>query len=180
MKINLRTCTEEELWKYVATNLARSGVDVMLVGGAVVSVYTKGAYQSGDLDFVYFEFTRKELDRVLIDELGFKKKGRHYKHDECDHLFLEFMSFPASIGEDYNIKPDEVEVEGQVIKIYSPTDCVRDRLASYIHFDARECLDQAVMVAKKHTVNLSKIKKWCLSEKGQSQWGEFEKELEKK
>lgn len=48
----MRTCTEEELWKYVAGALAESGVDVILVGGAVVSVYSKGAYKSGDLDFV--------------------------------------------------------------------------------------------------------------------------------
>jgi len=38
MKINFKTCTIPELWKYIATNLARNGVDVVLVGGAVVSI----------------------------------------------------------------------------------------------------------------------------------------------
>lgn len=173
MRINLRTCTEEELWKYVASALAESGVDVILVGGAVVSVYSKGAYKSGDLDFVLNDFSRKELNRVLINELKFKKKGRYYKHDECTHLFLEFASFPASIGEDYNIKPDEVEFEGKIIKIFSPTDCVRDRLASFAFFNAKECLDQAVLVAKEHNVNYKKIEDWCKAENIQSKFKEF-------
>ncbi len=63
-------------------------------------------------------------------------------------MFIEFPTGPLGIGEDYNITPNEKVVEGTKIKILSPTDCVKDRLASYIHWDAKECLDQAVMVAK--------------------------------
>jgi len=81
------------------------------------------------------------------------------------------------IGEDNEIIADEVEVDGEIIKIYSPTDCVKDRLASYIHFKAAECLDQAVMVAKKHPVNLESIRKWCDGEKGSKQWEEFAERL---
>lgn len=50
------------------------------------------------------------------------------------------------------------------IKILSPTDCVKDRLASYIHFKSRECFDQAVMVAKKHPINYESVKRWCKGE----------------
>lgn len=85
-----------------------------------------------------------------MKEIGFEKKDmRHYVHPDCKHLFVEFPGGPPlGIGEDNDITPDEVEVEGQVIKIFFPTDCVKDRLASYIHFKAPECLDQAVMVAR--------------------------------
>lgn len=48
MKIDLKTCREVELWKYVATHLKKNGIDTILVGGAVVSVYSDGAYESGD------------------------------------------------------------------------------------------------------------------------------------
>jgi hypothetical protein len=47
MKINFRTCTEAELWVYAAGDLAESGIESVLVGGAVASIYTSGAYQSG-------------------------------------------------------------------------------------------------------------------------------------
>ena len=179
MKIDLKTCSEEELWKYVATTLAENNIDVILVGGAVVSIYSQGAYKSGDLDFVLYDFSRKELDRVLIEELKFKKEGRYYKHDECTHLFLEFVSFPASIGEDYNIKPAEVESEGEIIKIFTPTDCVRDRLASYAFFNAEECLDQAVLVAGKHEINYKKVEDWCKSENIRPMFNEFIERVKK-
>lgn len=177
MKINLKTCTEEQLWKYVATELAKSGIDVILVGGAVVSIYTKGAYKSGDLDFVINDFSRKKLDQVLVNILGFHKEGRFYKHPDCHHLFLEFATFPASIGADYHITPDEVNCEGQIIKILSPTDCVRDRLASYAFFDAMECLEQAVLVAKNHPINFEKVKKWAEVEKIEGAFRAFMDEL---
>ncbi len=61
MKINLKTCTEEQLWKYVATYLKTKGIDTILVGGAVVSIYSEGIYKSGDLDFVLSSMFTKGL-----------------------------------------------------------------------------------------------------------------------
>ena len=45
-------CCEEELWRYVAWHLEGAGIRSVLVGGAVVSIYTEGLYPSGDLDMV--------------------------------------------------------------------------------------------------------------------------------
>ncbi len=178
MNIDLKTCSEEELWKYIATELSKNDVDVILVGGAVVSIYSEGAYRSGDLDFVLNDFSRQKLDEVLTS-ICFKKAGRFYKHPECKHLYLEFMTFPASIGEDYQIIPREVEIEGKIIKIYSPTDCVRDRLAGFMYFKSRDNFDQAVLVAKKHSINLEKVQKWCETENQQKVFEEFLAALKK-
>ena len=174
------SCTEEELWKYVATHLASNGIDTILVGGAVVSIYTEGAYRSGDLDFVLLSFLTTRLPE-LMKAIGFQvTNGRHYKHPKCKHLFVEFSSGPVGIGEDHQIKPSVVQNEGKLIKIFSPTDCIRDRLASFIHFNAIECLDQAVLVARRHKFNLSKVKKWCESEGGARHFEEFKKHLASK
>ena len=178
MNFKYESCTEEELWKHVASELSMNEVDVILVGGAVVSVYTEGAYKSGDLDFVLNDFVRTKLNTVMA-QLGFTQKGRYYKHPKCEHLFIEFASFPASIGDDYNICPREVDYKGQCLKIFSPTDCVRDRLASYAYFSARECLDQAVMVAKKHPINFEKVKTWCKLEKIIEKYEDLIDELQK-
>lgn len=175
---DFKNCSIEELWKLVATELAKNDVDVVLVGGAVVSIYTEGAYISGDLDFVLNDYTRTKLDQVL-KTLGFVRKTRHYIHPDCKHLFLEFSSFPVSIGYDSAITPAEVEVDGVKIKIYTPTDSVRDRLASFIHFKAKDCMDQAIMIAQKHPVNFQKIKSWCSSEGGDKAFEEFLKKLKK-
>lgn len=146
-KIDFKNCTIEELWKLVATELAKNGVEVVLVGGAVVSIYTEGAYVSGDLDFVLNDFSRTKLNEVLKN-IGFVQKTRHYMHPECQHLYIEFSSFPVSIGDDTSIVPAEVDVEGVKIKIFTPTDSVRDRLASFIHFKAKDCMDQAIMMLR--------------------------------
>jgi hypothetical protein len=160
---NWKTATEEEVWKFVAWHLAKNGIDTILVGGAVAAIYSDGIYKSGDLDFVLKTYTEGKIPEVM-NSIGFKQSvGRHYIHPKCEK-FVEFMFGPAGIGDDIKIKPDEVKFKGQTLYIYSPTDCVRDRLASYIHFKARECLDQAALVAERFPFNHSKVKEWCASE----------------
>lgn len=51
LKIDFKNFNEKKLWHYVAVHLKKKGFDTVLVGGAVVSVYTNGLYHSGDLDF---------------------------------------------------------------------------------------------------------------------------------
>jgi hypothetical protein len=161
---DFKTCTEEELWKYIAFHLSKAGIESVLVGGAVVAIYTKGVYRSGDLDFITGKGTQAQVQATL-ETLGFQKvRGRHFEHPDCLHIIIEFPPGPVSIGEDFKIQPDEKKIEGQIIKILSPTDCIRDRLASYIHFNAHDCLDQAALVAKSQPFDLEKVKKWCLSE----------------
>jgi hypothetical protein len=172
------TCTEEQLWKYVAAHLTKNGIETLLVGGAVVAIYTEGAYRSGDLDMVLLTYLNKHLPQVM-KEIGFTvSQSRHYSHPQCKHLIIDFASGPPGIGEDHAIKPAEVSASGQTIKLYSPTDCIRDRLASYIHFKARDCLDQAVMVAQKHPFDRAKVKKWCKGEGSQEAFDEFISKLE--
>ena len=86
---------------------------------------------------------------------------------------------PLGIGEDNTIIPIEVESEGVKIKILSPTDCVKDRLANYIYFKSRECFDQALLVAKKHSINFESLKKWCEGENSPDTYIQFIEKLKK-
>ena len=99
-----------------------------------------------------------------MKQLDFEKKGRHWVHPECSHLYVEFCNPPVSIGDEYQIKPIEVKKNGVSIYILSATDCVKDRLASYIHWNAVECYDQALLVSKSNPVDWDNIKEWCLKE----------------
>ncbi|WCL50686.1 hypothetical protein [Leptospira sp. GIMC2001] len=176
---NWEKVTEEDLWKFVGWHLANKGISSVLVGGSVVSIYSKGAYRSGDLDMVEPLISRGKEIRETMEALNFKKFGRHYRHPMCAHLFVEFVSSPVSIGDDYRIKPDEIEVDGKILRILSPTDCVKDRLASFFYFKSRDCLDQAVLVASNQRIYFDKVKEWCLNEPGAGIEGylEFEKAL---
>jgi hypothetical protein len=173
-----KTATEKEVWEYVAWHLAKNGIQTLLVGGAVVAIYSEGAYQSGDLDLIQLNYHDKVIPKVM-ESINFKKsRGRHYIHAKSQ-IFVEFCSGPPGIGDDVKIKPDSKVVDGQILFLYSPTDCIRDRLASYIHFKARECLDQAVLVANKFPFNRKKVKEWCVQEGAAQAYDDLIKKLKK-
>ena len=175
-KFDFKICNEEQLWNFVASHLKEKGIDTVLVGGAVVSIYTDGLYQSGDLDLIKTSMFVTGLEDVM-KEIGFIKTSRHFEHPECKHIFIEFPGSFLEIGEDSNIIPDTRQVNGHTIKILSPTDCIKDRLASYIYFKAQECFDQAIEVPKKHPIKLGKVKKWCINENRADVFEEFKKQL---
>lgn len=173
------TCDEETLWHYVAWHLEGAGVRPVLVGGAVVSIYTSGLYRSGDLDLVPDDFQRGEIDEILRG-LGFlPTKSRYYKHPECGHLFLEFPKGPVEIGEEHPITPDEVEVEGRRLRILSPTDSVKDRLAGYIHWKSRANFEQALLICRSQgdRVDLGNVERWCAGEGGDTAYRELSEYL---
>jgi hypothetical protein len=176
VKINLKTCNEEELWKFVGSHLSLHGMDAVLVGGAVVSIYTKGAYESGDLDFIIQNLVKEKLEAVMND-IGFKKKGRHYIHPECSHLFIEFPPGPLGIGDEVKIRPAIHKLKGNVLKILSPTDCIKDRLAGYIYFNSNENLQQALLVAKEQPFKKAAVQKWCRQEGAEWAYEEFLRSL---
>lgn len=140
-----------------------------------MAIYTDGMYRSGDLDLVPDELGRSRLPEAL-GEIGFKlSKSRYFKHPECTHLFLEFPRGPVEIGEQFPIIPAEIEVEGRTIRLLSPTDCVKDRLAGYIHWKSRANFDQALMVCRHqhHHVDLDAVRDWCIREGGKFAFAEF-------
>jgi hypothetical protein len=178
MKFNFKSCSEEELWKFVGSHLSKNNFDAVLVGGAVVSIYSEGAYQSGDLDFIIQNLIKDRLPDVM-KQIGFIKSGRYYKHPECNHLFVEFPTGPLEIGDDHTIKPNIQKKDGIEIKILTPTDCIKDRLASYIYFKSQEGLDQAVLVARSQSFNKTAVKRWCEGEDADFAFKDFIEKLRK-
>lgn len=41
------------------------------------------------------------------------------------------------------------EIEGRQLRLLSPTDCVKDWLAGYIHWDSRANFDQATLICRR-------------------------------
>lgn len=150
--------TLKDLAGIVIAGLKKFDINATLVGGAVVSIYSDNAYQSRDLDFI------SPNDHASIvkamEAMGFVRQGKNFFHQNTKFT-IEFPTGPLGIGDDVPIKPEgEIETEYGKVTLLSPTQCVMDRLAWFYHHKDRQCLDQAVMVARAHPVNLSKIKKW--------------------
>ena len=95
MRITSKT-TLQELAFIVCEHLRRNGIEAVLTGGAVVSIYTKNEYMSLDLDFIT-PADRKKIKEAMAD-IGFEKDAsRYFKHSKTKY-FVEFPSPPLAIG----------------------------------------------------------------------------------
>lgn len=111
---------------------------------------------------------RSRLTAALA-KIGFQPtQSRYFKHPECAHLFLEFPRGPVEIGGQYPVAPDEIEFEGRTLRLLSPTDSVKDRLAGYIHWKSRANFDQALLICRRQRdrVDLDAVRDWCVREGG--------------
>ena len=154
--------TREEVAALVCSTLARHGVEVVLSGGAVVSIYSDNAYESDDLDFIPTGLGRS-LDPAMR-ELGFRREAdRYWKHLHT-RFWLEFPSGPVAIGKRIVTEFAERETDAGSLRLLSPTDCVMDRLAAYYHWGDPQSLEQALAVAGRHRVDLGMIETWSRGE----------------
>jgi hypothetical protein len=160
----------------VANALEEAKIRAVLTGGGCATIYSGGEYQSEDLDWIIQSApTQRELDDAMAS-IGFKRKVDHYVHPKT-HFFIEFPRGPLAIGRDLKITPVRIRVGRRRITGLSPTDSCRDRLAAFYHWNDRQSLDTAVLVALSRRVNLSAIRKWSAAERSSERFEEFEREL---
>jgi hypothetical protein len=65
------------------------------------------------------------------------------------------------------------------LRIISPTDCIKDRLAHYYHWGDRQCLQQAILVASRHKVDLDVIQSWSRAEGELDEYERIKEDLQK-
>ncbi len=161
--MKLEYITIEQLAAVVSSKLQEYGVDSILVGGGCVSVYSKNRYQSYDLDYVTYEDMNKV--KVALKELGFKRKGHHFEHKDCQY-FIEFVAPPVSIGSEPVHDYEYHKTAFGTIKMLTPTDSIKDRLASYYYWNDYQSLDQAINIYEEipNRINLTEIKRWSEKE----------------
>ena len=148
-----------ELAAFVQSHLREKGIDVILSGGASVTFYSYSKYVSSDIDLVNTYFVSRRVIRESMHEIGFYEVGRTFQHSETQ-FFVEFPPGPLSVGKEPVHQIDEHELSTGILRIISPTDCVKDRLANYYHFDDLQCLEQALLVANTNTIDLEEIERW--------------------
>ena len=162
MKVEWKKIEIRDLASLVCTELNKSGIDAVLVGGACVSIYTDNSYMSYDLDFVSHA-SLKEIANILA-ALGFhRESSRHFIRKDCP-FYIEFVAPPVSVGSEPVKKEKTIKTPFGSLKLLTPTDSIKDRLAAYYHWNDPQALEQAIMVAKVQKVNLQEIRKWSEKE----------------
>ena len=174
--INWKNIKLRDFAEVISKLLKENGINAVLVGGACVSIYSHNKYASLDLDYIS-PATTETIERVLIN-IGFSRKGniRQFKNDGCP-FYIEFPPGPVSIG---NEGPINKFAQIGAITLLTPTDCVKDRLAAFIHWDDEQSLKQALLVAKAQKINLKEIKRWAIKEGREDKYNKFESLLQEK
>ncbi|RJQ31796.1 MAG: type II toxin-antitoxin system HicA family toxin [Actinobacteria bacterium] len=168
-KVNWETIDIKELAILISAHLAKNNISAVLVGGACVSIYSNNKYLSMDLDYVSFA-TLKELKNAM-EKIGFyQKSSRHFEHPNC-RFFIEFPPGPIAIGQEMPIKEFK---EIKTLTLLTPTDCVKDRLAAYFHWNDPQSLEQALMVAQAQPVDLDNVARWSKAEGASDKFFRFE------
>jgi len=80
-----------------------------------------------DVDFATYE-ELKPIEKIL-KKYGFKRLGRSFNHNNCPYL-IDFVNAVYRFEKLQTISD-------------SLADCVKDRLASFFHWDDKQALDQA-------------------------------------
>lgn len=156
-----------ELAAVVAEHLQSLGIDVVLVGGLAVEIYTENLYLTKDIDMVNTNYKKPREIHNAMAELGFQKKGRIYVNASTE-ITIEFPSGPLSVGDEPITKTTTEKVANGRIPILQVSDVIKDRLAAYIHWRDRQSLVQALAILIKHPMRLASLKPFCDREGGES------------
>lgn len=160
----------KDLACFICKLLKDNGIDAVLVGGACVSIYSQNRYLSYDLDFVTYE-ELKHIEKIL-DKIGFKRVGRCFSHDDCPFI-IDFVNPPIAIGNESIRHFDTLKTSTGTLKLLRPTDCVKDRLASFFHWNDQQALEQAIMVARDHHIDFYDVERWAKAEGHQEKFKIF-------
>ena len=160
----------------VGEALHTAGLKAVLTGGACANFYTAGAYTSMDADFVLTGVvTQSALDKAM-GEIGFVRVRDHFEHASAKFI-VEFPKGPLAIGSDHALKPRRESRKNGQVRLLSPTDSCRDRLAQFYFWKDRQGLKTAVEVALHRKVGIARIRQWSTEENCLPQFLEFQAAL---
>lgn len=155
--------TQAEVAAFVQSHLRKHKIYVTLSGGAAVSIYTVNRYVSADIDLVEDAYADRSKIKIAMEEIGFREKNRYFIHLDTQHI-IEFPSGPLSVGGAPVKHIEEIRYATGILRVISPTDCVKDRLAAYYFWGDQQSLTQAVLVAIYNRIDVSEIKRWSQAE----------------
>jgi len=168
----------EELAAFVCEALEKEGIETVLSGGCCVELYSKGRYTSDDIDLIDRYNGGHRKIKQIMEKLGFQeyKMKRYFVHEDTS-LFIEFPRGPLGVGDAPVHDISTRETETGTLKLLTPTDCIKDRLAAYYHWDDAQSLEQAIWVACANEFDMKSIERWSLNEGMDDKFLEFKTKL---
>jgi hypothetical protein len=145
------------------TVLDGAGEIAVLCGGSAAAYYVPEQYQSLDIDFVLQVGAAPHIVNRALATLGYERVADGvYGHQALPYT-LAFPVGPLAIGRDY-IRAWRTERRGgQLLRVYTPTDVVRDRFLHYWTWHDRTALEAALAVgrARRAELDLAAFRLWA-------------------
>jgi len=175
---SIKNMSMEELGAFVCSALEQEGIETVLSGGCCVEIYSNGRYTSDDIDLIdRFNGGHRKI-KVVMEKLGFTeyKMKRYFVHEDTS-LFIEFPRGPLGVGDAPIQDISKRKSETGILKLLTPTDCIKDRLAGFYYWDDEQNLEQAIWVANENEFDMSAIEKWSKDEGEVEKFEVFKKRL---
>ena len=135
---------------------------------------------SNDLDFIEEGLVSRAKRIDALRPLGFVAgKGRHFEHPQSP-FFIEFPPGPLMVGHERVERVSERRTSAGMLRLLAPTDWVKDRLAAFFHWDDRQALEQALLVAAAHRIDLAEVRRWARGEGQEPKFDLFHGRLQPK
>jgi len=152
-----------ELAAIVAKQLKQHGINVVVVGGLAVEIYSENLYLTKDIDMVDISYQEPAKLNQAMAEIGFAKQGRIYVNETTD-ISVEFPPAPLSVGDELINETTVIETRAGEIPILLAKDVIKDRLAGYFHWQDKPSLVQALAVMIRHPLFPDELKFFCEKE----------------
>lgn len=143
-------------------------------------MYAPQVYTSLDADFVLEEERPIAEVAKALGPIGFARDGKSgiFRHKHTKYT-VDFPKGPLAVGGDYVYETATLTLGKTTLRILSRTDCIRDRLAHFYHWDDYTALAAAVGVALAGVtdVDIALLRGWSIRERHSKKFAEFERRL---
>jgi hypothetical protein len=155
--------TLEDVCFEIAAVLQHSSIDAVLTGGSAATIYTSSIYTSLDADFVLRDHASRAKLAEALRSAGYLPSAStgEFKHPNSSYT-IDFPKGPLAVGGDY-VKRVASRYRGSVeLRILTPTDCVKDRLAHFYYWNDATALEAAIAVARSNRsdVDVDELARW--------------------
>lgn len=153
-----------EMAALIVETLAAHDIDVVLVGGSCVCVWTNEKFGSLDLDFIDLTYSRRKQIAAALSQIDFspnERQPKYFTHPDCQWS-VEFPTAPLAVGHEFigDKQVAEKETSTGTLRLLCPTDTIKDRLLWWYLENDPQCWEQALEIARNHKVLWADLKKW--------------------
>lgn len=152
-----------ELAAIVANHLQQHDINVVLVGGLAVEIYSDNLYLTKDIDMVDTSYQKPARINQAMAEIGFTKQGRVYINNTT-LICVEFPAAPLAVGEELIKETTHIKTAAGDIPILFVSDVIKDRLAAYFYWQDKPSLVQALAIMINQGIAPATLKSFCVRE----------------